>query len=221
MRFSLLAGLTLFVLAALPVAAQDAEPDADPAPGRLSAYYCGSMPSDYSVDVVLLDNKDENLLIKDAFVSGLTRRGVTVREGAPLILTLEIAPVREFEQSDGRRGIIEMRVGQPDYDLDQQGDVDVRGSVWSNTRDSLVGGRRGGPSELAVNRLRMVAALNSRVDGRCLWQGEATHELGNREVPELALALVPPLVGAFGKSVAPTPLDADMPEPPPEAPAPR
>lgn len=215
MRLGLLVTLSLFLFVAAlvpgPAGAQAVAQNAaaDSAPGRLTAYYCGTMPSAPTVDVIVLDNADVNLRINDAFVAGLQRRGVAVQDGAGLTLTLEVSADREFEKAGERDALIELRVGQPDRQTGEQGDVNLRGSVWSSTNDSLVGGRVKGPKALAVNRVRLTASLNSRVDGHCLWQGEAIHELGERELEPVAMALVPSLVGAFGKSIKPQPLDIE------------
>lgn len=202
MRATPLTGLFFFVFLAASATARDA-------PGRLSSYFCGTMPANLSVEVVLLDNADANLRIKNAFVDRLRRQGVAVQPGAALTLTLEIAAVREFEERGKEESLIELRVGQANRELGQQGDVDLRGSVWSSSQDSLVGGRRKGPASLAVNRVRLTASLNRRADGHCLWQGEAIHELNGREVEPVAMALVPSLVGAFGKTVPPRPISIE------------
>jgi hypothetical protein len=204
MRATPLTGLFLFVFLAAAATAQEA-------PGRLSSYFCGTMPANMSVEVVLLDNSDANLRIKDAFVDRLRRRGVAVQPGAALTLTLEIAAVREFEERGKEESLIELRVGQANRELGQQGDVDLRGSVWSNSQDSLVGGRRKGPASLAVNRVRLTASLNRRADGFCLWQGEAIHELDGQELEPVAMGLVPALVDAFGKTVTPRPITIKAP----------
>ncbi len=206
MRTTPLTGLILILLFAGPAAAQEA-------PGRLSSYFCGTMPVNPAVEVVLLDDVDVNLRIRDAFVERLRRKGVVIRDGAALTLTLEIEPVREIEKSAKDESTIELRVTKPNPNLDPQGDVDLQGGVWSNSRNSLVGGRHTGPSTLAINRVRLAASLNRRADGFCLWQGEAVYELGDEELEPVAMALVPELVGAFGKAVTPRPLNLKTPPP--------
>ena len=206
MRAMPLTGLIFILLFAGAATAQDA-------PGRLSSYFCGTMPGNPVVEVVLLDDADVNLRIRDAFVERLRRKGVTIQEGAALTLTLEIEPVREIEKSKKDESTIELRVTKPNPNLDPQGDVDLRGSVWSNSKSSLIGGRQTGPSTLAINRVRLAASLNRRGDGFCLWQGEAIYELGDGELEPVAMALVPELVGAFGKAVTPRPLKLKTPPP--------
>lgn len=199
MRATPMMSLFFSVFLAASVTAQEG-------PGRLIGTSCGAMPANPSVEIVLLDNVDANVRIKNAFVDGLRRRGVAVQAGAALMLTLEIVPVREFEGAGESNYVIELRVGQANRDLGQQGDVNLRGSVWSSSENSLVGGPRKGSPGLAVDRVRLTASLNSRVDGHCLWQGEAVHELNGRELEPVAMALVPSLVGAFGKTVTPRPI---------------
>jgi hypothetical protein len=199
MRATPMMSLFFSVFLAASVTAQEA-------PGRLIGTSCGAMPANPSVEIVLLDNVDANVRIKNAFVDGLRRRGVAVQAGAALMLTLEIVPVREFEGAGESNYAIELRVGQANRDLGQQGDVNLRGSVWSSSENSLVGGPRKGSPGLAVDRVRLTASLNSRVDGHFLWQGEAVHELNGRELEPVAMALVPSLVGAFGKTVTPRPI---------------
>jgi hypothetical protein len=206
MKIVLTAFLAAALLVSTSVVAQPTGGSGDEARGYAVARLCGTIPANQQVDVLVLDNSDVNLRIKDAFVAALSRQNVRLQAGAPLTMTLDIQPVREYRQGSKRGDLFELRIGQADRDAGEQGDVNLRGNVWSSSRDSLVGGRTRGPSSLAVNQVRVTALLNSRVDGHCLWQAEAVHELEDRDLEEVAKQLVPVLADRYGKTVPASPL---------------
>ncbi len=202
MRVALIVCVSLGLAVSYGAVAQEAEG----AQGLVESRLCGNIPANQPVEVLVLDNSDANLRIRESFAAALRRKGVVVGNGAPLTLTLDILPVREYQQGGGGGDLFELRVGQADREAGEQGDIDFRSNVWSSSRNSLVGGRTRGPSALSVNRVRVTALLNRRVGGECLWQGEAEHELGDREVEEVVGRLIAPLADTFGKAVAAHPL---------------
>jgi len=204
----------ILVLALLggPAAAQTVPP---PPEGRLNAILCGELPAGVALEVVLLDNADGNLPVKESFIAGLARRGVTVAPDAPLVLTLGIETVREaavVKPPD----MIDVQVGQGNRDaartdpadtsVGEQGTANVRANIWSNRSDSVLGGRRHVVEGQMVDEVKLSASLNRRDDGRCLWQGDAVQELDGADAAVTARDLAPYLAAAFGKSVPNRPL---------------
>lgn len=200
------------VLLGAPAAAQVVPP---PPEGRVNAIRCGELPASVVLEVVLLDNADENLPVKDGFVAGLERRGVRVAPGAPLVLTLGIETVREAARVKPP-DLVDVRVGQANQDaarsrrdtgVGDQGTANVRANIWSNQRDSVLGGRRHVVEGQMIDQVKLSASLNRRDDGRCLWQGDAVQELNGADAAPAARSLAPYLAAAFGKSIANRPLD--------------
>jgi len=213
MQRCLILGLGLVLLGA-PATAQFAPL---PPEGRVNAVVCGKLPATIVLDVVLLDNADANLPVKDSFVATLKRRGVRIAPGAALVLTLGIETVREAV-SVKPPDLIDVQVGQANEDaariqpgdnsIGDQGLTKVRANIWSNRRDSVLGGRRRVVEGQMVDQVKLRASLNRRADGRCLWQGDALQELNGANAARAALSLAPFLAGALGKPVRNQPLEA-------------
>jgi len=182
-RFAILA-----LIAAPPASAQS---DVDNI-GRLDAYVCEKLPSAPGIDIKLLDNAPRNVQFRDAFVARVKENGIAVTAGAPLLLLLEIKTVREF--TDPQRGQLgEVRIGKG-------AGVDVRGKFWSNSEDSILGGRKTRSRRHSVDRLHVTASLNGRSDGRCVWQGEISYNLDGRDPDRTARNIMPILADAIGKA---------------------
>lgn len=186
--------VTVSLLVSSPARGQSEAPD-----GRLNAFSCEKLPSPLKIDVQVLDNAPRYLRFRDKFVEQLVRDGISVMAGAALVLTLEVRTEREL--SDPTKGNIgEVRIGK-------SGGVSVRGKIWSNTGDSVLGGRKKSADRRAVDRLKVKANLDRRKDGRCLWQGEILHDLYGRDPDKAARRLAPILAGAIGQSVQNQPVE--------------
>jgi len=182
-------------------AAQDAGTTEDPPRTVLSALACGKLPVPLRVDVEIMDNAERFLRFKDRFVRRLEAGGARVVAGAPQTLMLDVQTLREFDQAEGGE-LLEFRAGQESGEnIGHEGNIFLRGNVWSNRSDSVLGGRKRDPGTLALNRVVVTATINSRVDGRCLWQGEVRHDLEDEDADEATGKIMPHLAAAVGKTV--------------------
>ncbi len=191
--------------AALPVVAQEA---GEPVASRMNAFACGTLPSPLKVDVQVLDNAASYLRFQERFVEALRAAGGDSVDGAAIILTLDVQTEREFQRREGGE-LMELRAGQENTDIGQEGDVFFRGNIWSSTSDSVLGGRKRDLGRLALNQLRVSATANRRDDGRCLWQGEVLHHLNGEDADVAAIRIMPILAEAMGKTVRNRPVDLD------------
>jgi len=192
----------LLLVCAQPVNAQEA---AAPADTRLNAFACEALPAPLRVDVEVLDNAERDLRFRDGFVARLRSAGVEVADNASLIMTLELRKVVEFERREGGE-LFELRAGQENEDIGREGDLFMRGNVWSNRSDSVLGGRKRDPGQLSVDQLQITASVNRRDDGRCLWRGEVQHELDGEDADDAMQRLLPLLADALGKTVRDQPV---------------
>jgi hypothetical protein len=186
-RFALF--IVVALLAAPAAMAQSENVDT----GRLDAYACEELPSPLKLDVQIFDNAPRYLRLKEKFTARLNKRGIVMTADAPLVLTLDVRTEREFQPTE-ERGIGELRVGSG-------GGVSLRGKIWSNTNDSVLGGRKKSSQRRAVDQLRVTANLNRRDDGRCVWRGEILHALGGGDPDQAAFRFMPPLADAIGQSI--------------------
>ena len=161
--------------------------------GAINAFACEPMPQDRRFEVVLLDDADPMLKVRDALLEAMRDNGMTADPGAPLKLTLEVGLTREPPQRKPRDlGSIRDATGE---------DLEVRMNVWSNRQDSIVGGRRDDTLTEARDDVRVMISINAKSDGHCLWQGEATHDTDGRDHWALAEKIVPQLVRRIGRTV--------------------
>lgn len=189
--------LFLIIAAALPARAQEAE---DKSGARLNAFACGTLPQPLRLDVQVMDNNERHLRYRSGLVSRLTRAGIEVSENAPAILMLEVRKVVEFDRREGGE-LFELRAGQEDEDIGREGDLYMRGNVWSNRSDSVLGGRKRDPGQLSTEQLQVTASVNRRDDGRCLWRGEVRYDLDGDDEDKAVERVMPVLAGALGKTV--------------------
>ncbi len=193
----------LILAAALLAAAVPAAGQAkDEAVGRVTAFACESLPSPLNIEVETSDGSPQADRLRRVLVRSLLARQAVVSPGAPLRLSLYVESVRAPEIRKGR-------------DLDKVGsgnDVDdpirIRIDIWSNRRNSVIGGLRD-QVLTAVDELRIEITLDSRTNGRCVWQGKAVFKLGGRDEIATAETIIPLLVERLGRSARAEPFDLD------------
>lgn len=201
---SLLA-LAFAVILATPAGAAD---DAPPPPrGYMTAFACETLAKPLQVHVEVADNSAQNLRLKDLLVQRLTRNGAEIVASSPQVLSLEVAIERQATRTRPA-DMIDVRVGNknPDDSVDRDF-ARVRMNIWSSTRDSLLNGRRSGIEQQGFDMLQLRASLNSRKDGRCLWQGEIVEDLEGDDPYKTAAKLIPDLADAVGQAVNRRPIN--------------
>ena len=197
----------LFALAwaVAPALAQDS-PEA--ARGYLNAFACEVLPQPVRVHVEVMDNSDQNLRLRDQLAQRLQQNGAEISDAATLVLSLEVAVARQATRHKPG-DMIDVRVGQDEPEIGQEGFARLHMNVWSSRRDSLLTGRRSTVEEEGFDLLRLRASLNSRSDGHCLWQGELVHNLDGDDPYLSAAKLIPVLADSIGQAAnrKPVPLD--------------
>ncbi|MPY71244.1 MAG: hypothetical protein GEU92_14280 [Alphaproteobacteria bacterium] len=194
-----------------------------PAEGYFNAFACEKIDRPLRVAVELLDNTEDNMRLRDVFVERLSKSGARVEPGAALILSLDIETVREGrirKPSD----LVDVYVGMggPDPNADplnrqpdsgstsiDDSEARVRMNIWSNRRDSVIGGPRRKAEGDVVDQLHVTININSRTDGTCLWRGDAIHNLDGGEPRTIGAALMRYLVAQIGKPASRQPIRLD------------
>jgi hypothetical protein len=197
--------IVIALFATIPARAQGPAGSEDSAQGYLNAFACGTLPQPVRIHVEVMDNTDENLKLKDLLERRLRSNGVVLSEAATLVLSLEAAVSRQATRLKPG-DMVDVRIGRDEPNLGQEGYARVHMNIWSTTRDSLLTGRRSTVEEEGFDLVRLRASLNSREDGRCLWQGEIVHELGGEAPYRFAPKLIPLLADSLGKAVSRKPV---------------
>ncbi len=167
---------------------------------RLNAYECDSLPKPLRMSVQVLDNAARFIKFKGHLEKEMRAGGTEIAADAPVVLTLDIRTVREF-QGETAGTLFELRAGQENTNIGQDGTVFFRGTVWSNRSHSVLGGPKRQSGQTSLNQLQVTANLNRRADGRCLWQGEVLHKLNGENADDATLRIITILAGNLGKTV--------------------
>ena len=202
---ALVTGLALWIsLPAGAIAQQSAASDQDDAkaPGMLTTRAIKKAPETLTLSVAPYDDSDLNLQLKKEFETLLTARdGVSVApESKAGFLLLFEAKVVPSEDAPYRPSLGSLNAGSSG--------VDVNVNVWSNTQDSVLGGRQPAP-EVGSNLFHINAILRHKSGGEVIWQGDIYHVLSGPETEHIARAMVAPLVEKIGQTVALEPFKID------------
>ena len=193
----------LILAAALLAAAVPAAGQAkDEAVGRVTAFACEALPSPLKIEVETSDGSPQADRLRRVLVRSLAARQAVVTPGAPLRLNLYVESVHAPEISK-----------RPDLDkISSDNDIDerirIRVEIWSNSRNSIIGGRRD-RIPAAADELLVEITLDSRTNGRCVWQGKAVYKLGGRNELSVAEKIIPLLVERLGRSARAEPIEID------------
>ena len=201
----LCAPLLILVLALAP--SLPALPADTPA-GYLTAFVCEPLAKPLRVSATILDNTDENIRLHGLLLKRLADNHVTVGPDAALTMSFDVQRVREA----GRRkpgDMIDVRVGEDEERIGQEGFARVHMNIWSNARDSVLGGRRDTLVSAHVDRLLISVTINSKADGRCVWRGEVVQNLDGRDPGRAADLMIPILADSVGSAVSQKPIDID------------
>ncbi|MDA0653615.1 MAG: hypothetical protein O3C49_10115 [Proteobacteria bacterium] len=189
----------LIIALTMPLGAQGQTPDTPTS--RMNALSCEPLPAPLETDVQILDNAERFVAFKAQFEKELRSRGVKLSSTAPLIATLDIRTVREF-QSETKDPLFEKHAGQDSSNIGQDSTIFMRGNVFSNRGKSILGGAQGRSEKFSLNQLQVSVSINDRTNGRCLWQGEILHDLHGDDDPDAVTPKTFPfLARALGKPV--------------------
>ncbi|MBT5048995.1 MAG: hypothetical protein HOM58_10880 [Rhodospirillaceae bacterium] len=202
-----IAALAIFLTFSIPLAVLGQKAN-DTISSRMNAFACGTLPSPLTVDVQVLDNAKRFVQFRTRFIEALRASGSDAVRGAAAILTLDMRTEREFQRREGGE-LLELRAGQENTNIGAEGDVFFRGNIWSNSADSVLGGRKRDLGRLSLNQLRVTATVNDRKNGRCLWQGEVIHNLNGEHPDAATVRILPILAQSIGKTARNQAIDLD------------
>ncbi len=157
------------------------------------------IPTGSAISVEALDNSDINLKLAREFEGALAKQGYRVTSGADLILTFEVRDLRGSWKG-----------GDPNRWLEFSNNEDHTGTEAPQVRLKLLETNKGGllnrekprgVRQVAPSQQRIDASVESRTDGKRLWQGWSASDIGATDSVSHARTMVPALVEAVGKTV--------------------
>lgn len=187
----------VFLAASVPAAAQGTNGPA----GRVTSFACVALPSPLNIQVETSDGSAQSDRLRRVLVRSLAARQAVVSSDAPLKLSLYVGVVRGPETGNGGD------LDRFNRDDDNDENIQIRIDVWSNRRNSVIGGRRDLNPTVEVEKLRIEITLDSRTNGQCVWQGDAEYRLDGRDELATAEKMIPLLVQRLGRSARAEPIE--------------
>lgn len=163
------------------------------ADGVLSGYACGTLPQSYSVDVEVSDDSDQMLRIRDAVVRALAKKQTNASESANLVLLIDMLSIREGLRRK-KRDLGSVTDGSSER-------IKARMNLWSNKRDSVIGGRKDRVISGPIDEVRVDIAINDKSNGKCVWRGEAVHDTTGTDQWAVAEKLALRLTRLIGRDI--------------------
>jgi hypothetical protein len=178
------------------------------APGNLNSQAIGRLPAGLPIEIVVLDDSEANLEIRDALAEALAENGFLVAPEAPLEMTFEAETLEPGVQDD-RPTLGQIRAGN-EAEVGNRGSergVEAEVNVWSSTKDSLLGGRQDKDASTSHPRYHINVQLRDRESGKVVWQGDAICEMLTGDRERLVESMTGPLAAAVGRTVTGEPFE--------------
>lgn len=157
------------------------------------------VPSNEAVTVETFDDSEQSLRIKKHFEDELRAQGYTLKPDARLILSFEARDTAGSWSGGGPNRLVEIGNSQNHTGADAP---DVRLNIFNSQRGGLLNPKRDrGITQVTPSEFRIDATLEDRSNGRRLWQGWSTTNIGSTGDASGHVAMVRPIVHNIGKTV--------------------
>ena len=189
--------VSLVFLFCLPANAQDEDVQSG-GKGILNAIAFKPLTQEMPIAVRPLDNSDSNLLLQREFEKALRTNGYTVSDNASLILTFEYRGEIGAWSTIGRRTILELEARGG-----REGGENAKAfiNLYDSSRGGVLNKGRSGTSIITQSQYRLDASIDSKSNGKRLWQAWTIADLESHDGLSLTLAMVPVMVKSLGRTV--------------------
>ena len=199
-RTLILPVLALFVLASV-AHAQSGNSNQ----GVLNAVQYRSLPTDAVIEVQALDNSEENMLLVMELTRALSALGYAVADEGTLVMTIETRDEIGAWTTTGDGKNIEFQAQQGSGGTGNN--VDLRVNLFDSQTGGLLSNSQSNPTSIVTpSRYVVDITVDSREDGKRLWQGWISATLGQTNDPStdqsLMLRMIPSLADAYGKTIS-------------------
>ena len=166
--------------------------------GILNAVAFKALPQGMSIAVRPMDNSESNLLVQREFEKVLRTNGYTVSNDASLILTFEYRGDIGAWSTIDRRTILELEARGG-----REGGEDAKAlfNLYNSSRGGILNKGRSRTSIVTQSQYRLDASVDSKSNGKRLWQAWTIADLESNDGLDLTLAMIPVMVGSLGRTV--------------------
>ena len=169
------------------------------ADGLMNAVSYRQLPAGAAIFVRPMDNSDQNMRLKKDFEYALKRKGYTISENANLILTFETRDAAGAWTGGGPNPYIEL---SDNHDQTGVNAPKVRFNLFNSARGGLFNRDRTQTTRMVTpSSFRLDATIDDKANGKRLWQGWSTTDIGAGGARNLMRAMIPVLVDVVGKTV--------------------
>ena len=169
------------------------------ADGLMNAVSYQPLPPGSAIFVRPMDNSDQNMRLKKDFEYALKRKGYTISENANLILTFETRDAAGAWTGGGPNPYIEL---SDNHDQTGINAPKVRFNLFNAARGGLFNRDRTQSTRMVTpSSFRLDATIDDKTNGKRLWQGWSTTDIGAGGARNLMRAMIPVLVDVVGQTV--------------------
>jgi hypothetical protein len=169
------------------------------ADGLLSAVSFRPLSQGSVILVRPLDNSDHNMALKKDFERALRRKGYTVSEDATLILSFETLDSGGSWTGGGPNRFVEL---SNNHDQSGISTPRVRFNLFDSTRGGILNSKRRDKTRTVTpSRFRIDVTVDDKTNGKRLWQGWGSADIGLGNNRDMTRALIPIMVEDLGKTV--------------------
>jgi len=142
------------------------------------------------------DDSDLYLSVKDGLEDTLRKIGYLVDKKAGLDMYYSLVETAVEIRGEGPTlGQLDVRT------VNRDARAQLLVNLWSNQKDSILGGRRTESGLRVSNVLIVTLELNAEQDGRCIWRGEGAVELGAVAARDIAATLTQAVAKRIGEAI--------------------
>ncbi len=184
--------LAVFISALLTASAVYAD-------GFLSAVSFQPLPAGSAIFVRPLDNSDHNLVLQGDFERALKKKGYSVSKDAPLILSFETLDSGGSWTGGGSNRFVEL---SNNHDQTGVNAPKVRFNLFNSTRGGILNSKRKEKTRTVTpSRFQIDVTLDDKTNGKRLWQGWSSADIGLRNNRAMTRVMIPVIVDGLGKTV--------------------
>ncbi len=197
-RNPLLAFTPLLMVAGLLIAAGVASAQSGEQ-GLLNAIKYRPIPTGAVIEVQSLDNSDENLELVAILEDALRTQGHMVSDHGVLVMTIETRDEIGAWSTSGSDSVIAFQTQQGSGGTD---DIDLRVNLFDSETGGLLSNSQSNPTTIVTpSRYVIDVTVDSREDGKRLWQGWITADLSHAGNQSLKHRMIPALANAYGMTI--------------------
>jgi len=162
----------------------------------ISTMACEALGRNAPLQLSPADDSDLYLAVNGRLRDLLGKIGHPVQQGAALDMYYSLVETAVEVRGEGPTlGRLDVRT------VSREAHAQLLVNLWSNQKDSILGGRRTESGVQVSNMLIVTLELNRQDNGRCVWRGEGAVPLGSVNARDIAAKLTEAVAARIGEAI--------------------